>query len=260
MSVDYRMAEHLGEEDLARLLDDEVHAEERLEWEGHLESCDDCSHRLEELGDVAQWLHEHVAVLDDGLAPNDLARARALTSIRARARPSKGVSRYGGNAVRIAAMIAVLLTAGFSVRPVRAWISDHVERIVGRFETAPLIDLPESTLDAQGALVTFSPTEAVFRLELGNPQATGVLTIELLEVEQASAQVVAGDGETLAVFPAGLWIENQPGSSASYRVQLPAGFIRAVVVIAADEVIATPAIEGVPQTIVLRLATDAPTP
>ena len=260
MNTQYQGTEHLPEDDLARLLDSEGDAGERAAWRGHLDECGACTLRLEELGEISHWLHENVSALDLELAPNDLARRRTLAAIRTHSasRAANGNSR--SVAFGIAATIAILLVGSLSVTPLRAWISEHVERLTGQFETAPSADLPEGPIEAAGALVTFTPTQATFRLELGSPQATGSVTIELAEVEQATAQVVGGTDERLGVLPAGLWIENAAESTASYRVNLPAGFIRAIEISASGEVIARRTVGAAPEMIIVDLATYRPTP
>jgi hypothetical protein len=69
---------------------------------------------------------------------------------------------------------------------------------------------------------TFVPDGDRFAIRVAHRQASGMLRLRPGDGASASARVEGGTGiETLLVVPSGVWILNDPRSTAEYEIVLP---------------------------------------
>lgn len=222
MSVAMQPASHLSEGDLVRHLDGELSREEQQALLTHIGGCPACARRLRELQAQAQAVAELITaapVPDLG----ELRRARMLTTIRGAERAAASRRMSSGRwPLRAAASIAVLLTAAFTVEPVRAWIGERWQDLaaVVRSEAEPPTTAARAVAE-HNPVIAFEPAGERFIVELQHPQRRGTLTLRVEEVQQAVVQVVGEGAAGLLVLPEGIRIENAPGASADYLVTLP---------------------------------------
>jgi anti-sigma factor RsiW len=196
-------ATHLDDGTLVRFLDRECEAEEQTAVRGHLDGCEACAGRLARF-DAGSTAFSAALQAADGQTP------RAV-------RPAP---RWG---LRAAAAVLILLGIGVSVRPVRAWIIQRAGAVwtalAGGFApAAPAV--PAAPAETS---VSFVPSDGAFTIELSGRPAAGRLVVEAVAGDTARATVLDGSGaEALVVLPSGLRISGPSGSSARYRVLLPA--------------------------------------
>lgn len=129
---------------------------------------------------------------------------------------------------RAAAAAALFALAAVGVPPVRAWIVQTARTLWAAARPPKPAALSPSTGSAAGAgAVTFSPAAGSFVLQVVRPQPAGTLTVETTGRATASAAVSGGrGGAELVVLPHGLRIVNDPGTTASYVVRVPASLGR----------------------------------
>lgn len=207
---------HPADGDLVRLLDGET---EDPAVEKHLETCDDCRRRCRR---IAGWSREVGRALD---------AADPLVSVRD-GRDREADVTVGGVSVprwaKAAAGVVLLLSGALALEPVRAWVIDQAERMAQR------LGLVERTVPGSGAAgggtsIAFVPEGRRLRIHVETPQAEGALEVV---AERGDGRVRASivDGEAgadgpapaFAAFPSELRIRNGSGSTASYRVTVPA--------------------------------------
>lgn len=255
MTNEWMGAGHLEDEDLVRVLDDETAMPERGDWSHHVDQCHACSERMQELRSASEWLEENVPSLDGGVLVNDLARARALVAARGAAvhgSTSRRLARPG--AARIAAGLALVVAAGLTAEPVRAWVLDGAGRLIANFVAEPTASVAAPNAPISGPVVSFRPAEHLFRIELDNAQAAGALTIDLAPVDAATAQISAAGEESLSVLPAGLVVENSATSTASYGVVLPLNTVGRVQVLVAGRLVLDQSVGSPNEPLVVDLA------
>jgi hypothetical protein len=227
---------HPEDAELVRYLDEELPEERAVILMNHFASCADCMVRREELEDVSSWLSGGLTLLDEEVPVDEIARARALAAVRAAARSDAKVGAPIGW-VRAAAAIAVLVVGAAVAPPVRAWIADLVAPRIASEAIAPA-PVAEAAGAEVGATISFTPAVGVFRVELATLQAGGAVSLHATTGEQAAALVVGGADVSLLVLPSGLRIENHPASTATYRLELPAGLVDRVEFFAGSSLIA----------------------
>jgi len=240
---------HPEDADLVRFLDEELPEERAVILMNHFASCVDCMVRREELEDVSSWLGGGLMLLDEEVAVDEVARARALAATRAAAR---GGEKFGVPVgwVRAAAAITVLVVGASIVPPVRAWIADLVAPRTVSEAAAPVPVIDEVSADV-GATISFTPAVGVFRVELATFQTGGALSLQGTTADQAAALVVGGGEVSLLVLPSGLRIENHSTSMALYRIELPASLVDRVEIYAGSSLIASHDVQaGAPATLV----------
>lgn len=233
------IATHPDEGDLVRFLDQQVSSDERRWLYEHLAECADCATRIEAVRERSQALSSLVGSLDADAAPDELTRARALAAAR-RAQARRAVARpwYAAGPARAAAMVALTAVATtLTVSPVRAWVADRWEALVGAEDLAPAVAVQPTGVLERGSVISFEPASETFVLEIESLQQTGSVTLQIRDVEQASAQVVGGSGEEILALPSGLRVTNSPGSTASYAFSLPT-HLRLIQVFAGGKLVA----------------------
>lgn len=215
---------HPGDDGLVRLLDGELSPEERARVQSHLEECESCSGRLEQL---RLWTTNLGRRLDG----SDFARPawgeRAESSVLGGTRTGWSMLRYN-RLVQAAAAVLLLTAALVSVRPVRAWIverSAQIWQLMGGSESTEPESVPSEQRppDGSGGVVSFRPTGSELMVQVETLQDAGTVTVRVDSVELVSAEIV---GETTSegflVLPGVLRVLNHSESQASYLVTVPA--------------------------------------
>jgi anti-sigma factor RsiW len=209
------MTTHVEDGALVRYVDREDAPAERVDVTGHLAGCDRCTARLAELTRAGD------------------AFSAALHAADVPAPARRPAPRWG---VRAAAAVLVLGGIAGAVQPVRAWILERTEAlwtaVTGR-STPVSTPVPDPV---RSASVAFVPSGNEFTLEVTARQAGGVLRLETVAGDTATALVRGGSGaEDLVVLPSMLRIVNPSSSRASYEIRLPARLARVRVRVGAGE-------------------------
>lgn len=250
-------AAHLADEEMVWLLDREAEVAIRSTWDEHLSGCLACAERLHELEQASGWLHDHLPELDRGVEVDEMSRARALSVARKVAVPAPAPRPATGFAWgRAAAVVGFLVIGGMTVQPVRAWVFDGVERLVGLGETPAPVAIAPAPLRA-GAMVSFQPSARVFSIELDHAQTAGTISITAVDGSGATAQVLDGTDESLSVLPAALLVGNAASSEASYTIELPTQIVRTVQVVVEGRIVLEAGVTGQAEPVVLDLAASS---
>jgi len=208
---------HPSDGDLVRYLDTELSELDERRLRSHLRECAQCAERAEAIASQSRAIAGYIGRTTPG-GPDAVTRARALASARrASLRP-----RRAWRPLRLAAAACALLVLALTAQPVRAWISDRWDGLRGtRSSAAEVATLPASIV-RRSSVVAFAPRGARFDLQIERFQPDGTLTVEVRDVERATAQVLNGMNETMLILPSGIRVENRAGSRASYLVTVPA--------------------------------------
>jgi hypothetical protein len=209
-------APHPSDGDLVRYLDTELPELDERRLRMHLNGCAECTARVEAIASESSAVARYIA--KTGLAgPDQVTRARALAAAkRANAQP-----RRKGYAMRGLAAACVVLVLALTAQPVRAWISERWDGLRGASASpAEVATLPAAVV-RRSSVVAFAPRGALFDLQVERFQPGGTLTVEVRDVNRATAQVLDGANETMLILPSGIRVENRAGSHASYLVIVP---------------------------------------
>jgi hypothetical protein len=222
------MEAHLSDGALVRLLDGETDAPERASDEAHLAQCAECgaryadverrSARLAELLRETDYAPPAVPAIAPAAATDELAARRARRSADAPARRPW---------LTAAAAAVLLLGIGFAASPARAWVAEWIgERWaeVARFWAPDEPPVSSEAAPAEAATrIAFSVRGSDFTLSFATPQRAGAVVFTVGEDGGASIEVhSAGAAPDVLVLPEGVRIQNTLGSTAEYRVTLPA--------------------------------------
>ena len=209
---------HPTDGDLVRYLDTELSELEERRLRTHLKGCEECSARVEAIASESSAVARYL-VKTGVSGPDAVTRARAMAAVRkaSAARPRR--MRF---AMRGLAAACLLMVLALTAQPVRAWITARWEGLKGGgARSAEVATLP-ATVVRRSSIVAFAPRGARFDLQLERFQREGTLTVEVRDVERATAQVLNGANETMLILPSGIRVENRAGSHASYLVTVPA--------------------------------------
>jgi hypothetical protein len=256
-------APHPGEDELLRWIDRQLDLEGSRRMRAHLGTCAGCAARLDALRErsrqVSAWLTEVPVQL-----PDPSRRALALAAVeRAHARRRVGSPGLGGTALRIAAMVTLMLGVTLSTGTGRSWLGDRVEQAVGpdpgplgetllrvfgrggeaRLRQAPNAGStpvqPSGTVPAPppaptrakpappraAAAVTFGPAGRELVLVFDHLQERGQALLSIGDVGQAAARISRAEhGEKLLATATGLQVRNGPRSRAEYDIVVPNRF------------------------------------
>lgn len=212
MSENRDAGRHPDEGELVRYLDGELAPHEGEEVKGHVERCDACALDLDLMQRASASFREELAE-DVIQVPNPI-------------NPTRLRWRALGTPWKVAATIAILLPLSATVRPVRAFMVTGWASVIeglrfGRSEPAPVSD--SVSVSTTAAVITFSPQEPVFAVDVASWQDLGSMVIQFVPRGAASAQISPSGGpEVIMVVPnRGLRIDNQASSTSNYRVTLP---------------------------------------
>jgi anti-sigma factor RsiW len=223
-------AQHLGDEELLRLLDDEGDAAWRADSSDHLAVCSRCARELELLAADAALIRQHVdrAAFEDDLAPPALRR------------PRRGTGRVPNAPWLRAAAVLLLLAAPVAALPgLRAWIVDAVTGTTGdALPETRTMAAPAAANDA--AVIRFVPLPGTFAVVVDAPQQEGTLHIRRSSAGVEAVLETAPAPGAAAVEPVigetSLRLRNTAGSASSYTLVVPPGVRRVTVSVAGTTV------------------------
>jgi anti-sigma factor RsiW len=215
---------HLRDADLMRLLDGEESPLERTRNAAHLAACARCAAEAQRLGadaaTVRGWLDR--AEFESLLPATAAAAADHSAGSDARRSPRPPVS-VGPAWLKAA---AVLL---FIAAPVAA-IPALRERIVAAFADPTPAAAPATPTGAEAAAlastaatIRFEPAPGVFSVSIDAAQADGTLRVQRSAGEHAVLTTDGAVGAGPVVSATALHIRNDPASSATYSLHVPAG-------------------------------------
>jgi hypothetical protein len=211
-------AEHPDEAKLLGLMDDALDAGERAAAEAHVAECASCRADLDRLRRRLDRL-DGLLARTDFLSPG--ARDAKVVPLRRRTPPAAGAW------LRAAAVLLVAMGAAALATPARAWMAHWLLGNGSRSQPAQPAPAAPAAAPAlgprQSSQVRFAAAGPSFTLWIESPQRAGALLVRSTPSGAATAEVVAGTGDAeLLVVPQGLRIRNVPGSTAEYRVVIPA--------------------------------------
>lgn len=213
-------AGHPSEGELVRYLDRRLPDRREGRVARHLEGCHRCAGRADRLRAGGAALRKALRELDDSATPSPRVRAAALSAARHAHR-----RRWRRTAGRVAAGLALLLSAGLAVTPLRAWMTARWAPSAAVMARAEPVVVRSPGSELGGAVVSFEPTSGTFDVVVASPQSAGTLTLRVRDGARASAQAF-GDSAPVLVLPRGVQIQNRARSSGSYTVILPASLER----------------------------------
>lgn len=235
--------QHVDDGDLIRLRDGECPLTEERVLRDHLERCETCSDNSERIERLADGFF---AAVDEIQHPDvvQLARKKAA-KIAAIGRHTRHTAPWHSRrAVRVAAVVAVVLGLTLTTAPARALVAAGWRAVKTLFVGAPPA-APE--LQQATSLVSFVPQGEEFLIDFVSTQSRGTLSVVVDTVNSAFARVMGGDGlDELIVLQAGLRIRNRTASSASYELRLPR-FLRDIEVRIAGRTVAAFSTAGLTQ-------------
>lgn len=171
--------DHLSDERVLAYLDGELPGEETRVASHHLEDCDTCAERLEELRAASEHLSRELRALD--VPPPAPAAPTAASAPPARRR------------LLIAAMLLLAFTgiglAAVPGSPVRGWIERSAERVAALFapeETGMAATSAETA--APGAGVGVRPAEGSVHVDIPDPAPGTVMRVRLIRGDRATVR------------------------------------------------------------------------
>jgi hypothetical protein len=213
---------HLEDGDVIRLLDGECSEQEAQSFHTHLDRCDDCQRKMDELRHLSQQFSSALQVADEAPATGDSRPPEVVGTIR----PAPRRWHWTRWRVTRAAAAIVILAAALSATPARAWLVDGwdtLRSLLMRESTEQPEVAPAPVESAEpSSVITFAPAGPEFMLQVIQVQAEGTLYLTVAPTVSASAGVIGGSGgEEIVVLPNGFQIRNAATSTASYEVRLP---------------------------------------
>jgi hypothetical protein len=195
----------------------------------HVARCADCQARLAVIVADAQRVRESLAVILIPRLDADAVRARMAA---AGARPTV---RWWRRPIVQAAAALVILTVAAAASPARHWLRARFGRATQEItlQQSPGAPAP-APRPLSGATITFPASGPTFTVRLDVSPVAGSLVVEVTSANQISAQVASGagtGGDAMVVLPSELRVHNTTVSRASYRISIPSGVTRVVVVV-----------------------------
>ena len=204
--------EHIEDGDLMRLLDTECSEEEDRMFRIHLAACRNCRQRHDRIARLANRFSAMLFELEEPVP----GPTTPVPQARKPETPTQPQPWWSRKALRVAAVVALILAGAATVTPLRAWVIEAFRSILGADTRAPPVE------QTTGSLVSFVPTGGEFLVEFLEAQASGVLRVYVDTTNVASARMIGVEaGEGFLVQRSGLTIRNSSASRMSYEVHLP---------------------------------------
>lgn len=203
---------HLDDEQIQRLLHDELDAAARAAPQRHLAECAECRGRLAEAEREEQWVFDRIGRLDAPapLAPGDVE----WVTRRAGARTSAAwMQRAAGFAVTVA-LIGLAYAAPGS--PLPGWV-DRVTGWIARPATHAS-QAPELEPESAPAGIAVAPGTR-FTIRFVEPQTAGAVAVSL--TDGPNVTVRAHGGAARFATDLGRLTIGNGGSLADYEIELP---------------------------------------
>lgn len=250
---------HLEDGAILRILDAEPFEAGEVE---HVEACDVCRRRAEELRWRTAALSEVLAGADEvwGQVPEDLwegiqsnpSEEPPAGRPEKRGRRPRLDPRRWGWAAQAAAVAGILMAGGLAAEPVREWVRQAVVELLGDPVPDP-VPAPATEIDAPAAVTArFIPEGPEVVLRLDSPQDAGTLTVRFEARSDAQGQIFTTDQDAdLVVNPDGFRALNEPDDEWSYRFLVPEGLEGVTVWVAGQLVRTLPSAPGGEHTLSL---------
>jgi hypothetical protein len=192
---------------IVRYLDGEVSGSSRGETQTLLEASPEARERLEELSRSSDLLSDHLADIPIPATP-ELRFPPTLPALVARHRMAAGIALF-------------FLSVSF-LTPARAWIVEGIRAVASVVIPGEEAVLPAPAEEAGPSTVSFVPVGAELMVSVGDHQASGRLTVVVVEGTRASGEASGqGAGVELLMLPDGIEVRNGPGSMTDYTVRAP---------------------------------------
>ena len=241
-------APHVDDAVLVRIIDHEPLPGDDSD---HVAECRVCSARAGELRRVRDRFRR--ALTGESTAPPpDLWDRVVAEAARRGASPPDADSRDGPprrrrtgthgwrQALRVAAVMAVLVAGALTAEPVRSWLADAVERAAAVLRTGE----PPADVTAAAA-VRFVPAVDTIEIRLDHQQEAGTLELIFEDRPDAVGEIVTSDpAAELLVLPGAFRVRDNTNRDWSYRFQLPTSLAAARVIIGGGTVAVVPAEAG----------------
>ena len=230
-------APHLHDSELLHLVDADASAFELDLWSKHVLACGECCQRLEVLQRRTAKLS---ALLSDIQLPEGFAYPTLPKTSAARQLPLVRRSDPWMHWMRAALVVLALGMPLVFVQPLRAWVADQFS--LGWTQLTALIAGEEAgggapvAAPASSARIWFEPVGPDLVVDIVSTQRTGQLVLRTADDKEGSLEIVGGTDETTVVTEGRLQIINEPSSSASYRVGIPASVQRTRIQLAGETV------------------------
>ena len=206
MSV-FANAGHLSDGTLVEIMDSESPSISGART--HLSECSDCTERFSILKRAAEQLALSLPDAPDRpLRLPRIERRRAwLISFPAAA----------------AATIVILASVAAAMPGIRGWVIARVAPSAAAVQKPPTASSGTPAQTAAGIVVSFAPTDTVLMIRVVRAQEKGEVHLLGVGGSKASAQTV-GDAAAveLVVLPSTIHVMNGAGSTAEYRITVPA--------------------------------------
>ena len=198
---------HLDDEQVQRLLHDELDGSAAGDARGHLAECAECRSRWEASAAEEARIFGLLGRLDHaGPAPN-------LAAVLEQARtPAWGIRRLAASVILSIGIAGAAYAMPGS--PLPAWLAEARQWIAGK-ETAPTVPPPAH---AGSAGIAVTPGEH-FTIEFASEQDSGAVEVRLGDGPDLVARAL-GPGVGFLTAPDRLTIENR-GSLVGYEIELP---------------------------------------
>lgn len=222
-------ASHLGDSELLRLVDRDASGWEMDVWGKHVLACDVCASRLSLLQQDAARVSDRLSELP--LPAGFPTAVETVAAARTRRHPVAASWRQLQPGLRAAAVVVILLLPFVVSSPLRAMVVDWMERqweqAIGLLGEGRIEEpgIPTAATES-GATVWFTTSAPELQITIKERQRSGELVLMTAETSEGSLELVGAEAESTVVTETGIEILNQPRSTASYRLALPAGVDR----------------------------------
>lgn len=227
---------HLTDVDLLRLLDGECHDREQARLRAHLATCPGCE-------TTQRTIETNIELIDRALALVEPSQPQLILSRVADSLNERRPRIWWKNspALKIAAVLTLLVSAGVFASPIQTWIARQWELLVSTPEPAPPAVVTDTVVETEdepgGAAVSFEAESGAFLITIESEQEVGTLTLSRAGTEFGTAMIVGDSESELLILPAGVRIINSSGATSDYRVALPNNITTVSVQIAALPVV-----------------------
>jgi len=221
--------QHAGDGELLALYDRQV-GRELDGWRQHVMRCAECQRRLAVIADNAQRVRESLSAIYVPRFDADALRVRMAAGGTRRATP------WWQRPAAQAAAALIIVTALAAASPARHWLRERFGRATPPVAPQrPPVEQASAPPELSGATVSFPASGPTFTLRLDATPAAGSLVVDRTTADKISVQVTSGagtGGDAMVVLPSELRVRNTTSSRASYRISVPSGVTRVVVIVA----------------------------
>jgi hypothetical protein len=214
---------HPADGDILRLQEGECSEVERGHLATHITECPACAETSRLFETTTSQLHAALEDMPVQKVPHAKQRFLAATQHTRSDGPFRWIAEQRTPLLRAAVVLLALFAASMWAPPVRALflrlLNIEPSEVV---DTASVTQRTATTDSATSSTVSFVPAASIFTIHVAAAQATGSLTIHVIESATASARITGrSPGDALLVTEDGIRIQNSGESSAGYAVMVP---------------------------------------